>query len=209
MTKSRIRIQTFESGWTLAGAAVWAVLPLPADAESTTLPRLYATPADDAHDPVKVALVSHGRARTNLRSFEIVAVVLGVMFTVTAAFGSFLSSSDGAAFLIGLPFFDAAVLLRLFRTIWPPTESTVWLSAEGMRVCAADGGEHRALWADLRSFTRSTASDGRDTVHLTWELVDGKRADIVLGESFDTTVLDTALQEASGSRFGPTPASPG
>ena len=86
--------------------------------------------------------------------FEIVAVVLGVMFTVTAAFGSFLSSSDGAAFLIGLPFFDAAVLLRLFRTIWPPTESTGWLSAEGMRVCAADGGEHQALWADLRSFTR-------------------------------------------------------
>jgi hypothetical protein len=76
-----------------------------------------------------------------------------------------------------------------------------------MRVCAADGGEHQALWADLR-FTRSTASDGRDTVHLTWELVDRKRADIVLGESFDTTVLDTALQEASGSRFGPTPASP-
>lgn len=25
MTESRIRIQTFESGWTLAGAAVWAV----------------------------------------------------------------------------------------------------------------------------------------------------------------------------------------
>ena len=59
MTKSRIRIQTFESGWTLAGAAVWDVLPLPADAESTTLRRLYAAPADDAHDPVKVALVPY------------------------------------------------------------------------------------------------------------------------------------------------------
>jgi len=188
----------------------WDVLPLPADAESTSLAKVYVVPAADSSDPVKVMLVSHVRARTNLRTLEVTAAVLGIMIVVTGLFSAFIQGSDGTApVVIGVPFLAAGLLLRLVRKARPQTESTVWISTEGLTVNAADGGDYHAAWAEMRSFTRSISPDEPNTVHLRWALVTGESTDILLGESLDTTALDTALHQAGGSRFGPTPGSPG
>jgi len=181
---------------------------LPADAESTSLPVVYVTPAADSSDPIKVALVSHVRARTNLRTIEVSTAALGGMVMVTGLFTALVQGSDGTApVVIGLPLLAAGLLMQLGRKSLPPTESTVWVSTEGVTVRATDGEEYRAAWADMRSFTRSISPDGRDTVHLRWDLASGEQVDVVLGEAFDTTALDSALHDASGSRFGPTPGS--
>lgn len=169
---------------------------------------VYVTPADDSSDPIKVALVSHVRARTNLRTIEVSTAALGGMVMVTGLFTALVQGSDGTApVVIGLPLLAAGLLMQLGRKSLPPTESTVWVSTEGVTVRATDGEEYRAAWADMRSFTRSISPDGRDTVHLRWDLASGEQVDVVLGEAFDTTALDSALHDASGSRFGPTPGS--
>lgn len=183
-------------------AATWDVLPLPADAESSTLPKVYVVPDANSSDPVQVTLVSHVRGRTNLRTLEVTAVVLGIVIVVTGLFSAFMQGSDGTApVVIGVPFLAAGLLLRLVRNARPRTESTVWISTEGLTVSALDGGEYHAAWAEMQSFTRSIARDGRDTVHLRWDLVNGESTDILLGESLDTTELDTALRESLPTRF--------
>ena len=193
----------------------WDVLPLPADAESTSLPVIYVTPAADSSDPVKVTLVSHGRARTNLHTFEVTVLALGLMISITGLFSAFgtidlpllgtMQGSDGTApTVIGVLFLAGGLLLRRLRTARPQTASTVWVSTEGLTVRAEDGAEYHAAWAELRSFTRSIARDGRDTVHLTWDHISGESTDILLGESLDTTALDEALRESRHIRFGGT-----